>query len=128
MDYIVHTRYRGEGICGQFNLPAKTVCKEVFGVIYFDDRAVCFSASQTAQKYFSRNDDGCGLERGKLIKEIDKILKKKDGKTAIRWGRVYGDELCKRYRRGEHEGTWLWNCDFFSADIVDLMHIYHLIK
>lgn len=57
---------------------------------------------------------------------IKKKLEKRDSGYQARWDKVWGDELCQKYRRHEHEDWWLWNHDFYSAPIPDLRHIASL--
>ena len=55
------------------------------------------------------------------------FLERRDDGYQARWDKVWGDPLCQKYRRPEHEDFWLWNYDFFNAPVVDLYHIARLI-
>lgn len=84
--------------------------------------------SQNAYDYFARNDDGKGLERGKLTAEIIKLLNNRtDGKYQDRWDRIWDDLSLLKYKRPEHDDYWLWNYDFFNASIEELNRIKSMI-
>ena len=123
MDYIAHTRFRGKALCGRVNIPAGTKCRESGGVILYGGGAVCAARSENAHQYFARDDDGCGMERGRLTRQIQKTLQKRDKHYQDRWDRIWADPICQKYKRCEHEDFWLWNHEFFNAPIFDLRHI-----
>lgn len=123
MEYIVHTRFKGQVICGEVNLRAFTKLEEIDGVIFHGDKPIAFATSENAHQHFARNDDGHGMERGKLIHTIQRTLNKhKD-----RWETVWESPLCKKYKRADHVDHWLWNHDFFTAPIEDLREIAQII-
>ena len=104
--YIARRRAKFSGIGGiPVNIPYGTALEVREGFILFDGRPVCAVTSQNAYDYFSQDDDG----------------------YQARWDKVWGDPLCQKYRRPEHEDFWLWNYDFFNAPVVDLYHIARLI-
>lgn len=72
MQYIVHRRLKDAAICGGVNIPATTICEEICGVIYYNGLPVCYTTSENAHQFFARNDDECGLRRGKLTQTIQK--------------------------------------------------------
>ena len=118
--YIARRRAKFSGIGGiPVNIPYGTALEVREGFILFDGRPVCAVTSQ--------NDDGCGRERGTLVAEIISCLERRDDGYQARWDKVWGDSLCQKYRRPEHEDFWLWNYDFFNAPVVDLHHIARLI-
>lgn len=127
MKYIAHKRFKGKAICGEVNIPAQTECSLQDGVILCDDLPICFSTSEIAHQYFAPNDDGNGMKRGKLTQAIQKTLSKRDDNYQPRWDKIWEDELCQKYKREEYADYWLWNHDFFNADIEDLRYIAHLI-
>lgn len=127
MDYIVTKRAKFESISGPVNLPFDTAIQEEEGVLYFEGNPLCVSSSQNAYDYFSRNDDGFGLERGKLTADIIKTLSKRDAKHQERWDKVWEDETCQQYKRVEHQDYWLWNHGFYNASIEHLRYIAGLI-
>ena len=124
MEYIVHKRFCGKAICGNVDLPVMTVCDSTAGFIHSGEQVYCFEKSENAHQYFARNDDGKGLERGNLTQRIMAILQ--SGKQEL-WDRVWDDELCQKYRRSEFKDYWLWNHEFFNAEISDLRHIAALV-
>lgn len=128
MRYIVTRRFRGKAICGEVNLPYGTTCEEHDGILVLEDgRRLCAVTSQNAYDYFSRDDDGNGLERGKLVEEITSRMEKRDAKHQARWDKLWADEVANRLRRKDSPDFWIWSFDFYNADIPDLEHIANLI-
>ena len=74
-----------------------------------------------------QNDDGRGKERGELVNTILSRLQKPDKGKADRWKKVWGDSLCQKFKRPEHDDQWIWNFDFFNAQLEDLRYIAALI-
>ena len=66
MEYIVHHRCREISAAGEpMNLPYGSTFGTVGDFIATPEgKALCYATSETALKYFARNDDGKGLERG----------------------------------------------------------------
>ena len=115
-------------MCGEVNIPYGTKLDEVNNVISYCGNPICYIKSQNAYDYFAKNDDGKGLERGKLTSEIIKLLNnRKDGKYQNRWDRIWGDLSLLKYKRPEHPDHWLWNYDFFNASIEELNRIKSMI-
>lgn len=127
MNYIVHARFKGKAICGEVNLPALTEVELKDNMLYWQDKPLCVITSENAHKYFARNDDGNGMERGRLTQEIMRTLANTDDKYQERWDKVWDDAICQKYKRTEYADYWLWNTAFFNASIEDLQHIYQLI-
>lgn len=128
MRYIVTRRFRGKAICGEVNLPYGTTCEEHDGILVLEDgRRLCAVTSQNAYDYFSRNDDGNGLERGKLVHDIMCTLERRDAKYQSRWDALWADEVANRLRRKDSPDFWIWSFDFYNADIPELKHIANLI-
>lgn len=127
MNYICHKRFKAKAICGEVNIPATTVCEETGGFVFCDGKPICACKSENAHQYFARNDDGQGMARGKLTQAIQKTLAKLDKGHQGRWHKVWGDTVCQKYKRSDHEDFWLWNHEFFNADISDLYHIADMI-
>lgn len=128
MDYITHTRFKTKAICGEVNLPAMTEVELKDNMLYYQNKPLCVITSENAHNYFARNDDGQGMERGRLIYQIQKILQKKDEKYQSRWDKIWNDEKCQKYKRKEYADFWLWNHAFYNAEIEDLQYIYNLIQ
>ena len=128
MDYICFNRFKQKALCGEVNIPYGAKLDEVNNVISYCGNPICYIKSQNAYDYFARNDDGKGLERGKLTAEIIKLLNnRKDGKYQNRWDRIWGDLSLLKYKRPEHDDYWLWNYDFFNASIEELNRIKSMI-
>ena len=129
MDYIVYKRFKGNGICGPVNLPYGTTCEEHDGILVLKDgRKLCADTSQNAYDYFSRDDDGMGLERGKLVQDIRSTLERRDAKYQARWDRLWADEGANKLRRTEHEDYWLWSFAFYNADVNELRRIRRFLE
>ncbi len=127
MEYVTHRRFRDISISGEVNLSAMTVCNCDGYVIKHGDKDICFATSENAHQYFAINEDGRGLERGKLTQAIQKLLAKRDASYQSRWDKVWDDTLCQQYKRSDHEDYWLWDHGFFNAPIEDLNYIFKLI-
>ena len=128
MDYICFNRFKQNALCGKVNIPYGTKLYEINNIISYCGNLICYIKSQNAYDYFARNDDGKGLERGKLTAEIIKLLNnRKDGKYQDRWDRIWGDLSLLKYKRPEHDDYWLWNFDFFNASIEELNRIKSMI-
>lgn len=128
MDYICFNRFKQNALCGKVNIPYGTKLDETNNIISYSGNPICYTKSQNAYDYFARNDDGKGLERGKLTAEIIKLLNnRKDGKYQDRWDRIWGDLSLLKYKRPEHPDYWLWNFDFFNASIEELDRIKSMI-
>ena len=128
MRYIVTRRFRGRAICGAVNLPYGTACETQDGYLMLEDgRRLCAVTSQNAYDHFSRDDDGLGKERGKLVKDIRRTLERRDAKHQARWDALWADEVANRLRRKDSPDFWIWSFDFYNADIPDLKHIANLI-
>ncbi len=128
MKYITHKRFKGKAICGLVNIPAMTECCVENEFLVLDGKKLCTVFSENAHLYFAVNIDGKGLERGKLTVEIAKVLTTKDSKYDERWDKVWADSICRKYKRSEHQDHWLWNHNFYNADIKDLEYIKNLIS
>lgn len=127
MQYIVNKRLKGMSLSGEINLPYGTVVEEKNRYLYNNSKPVCVVSSENGRNHFSRNDDGKGLERGKLVHAIIDKLAVRDEDYQSRWDKIWEDYLCKPLKRPEHEDHWLWNEQFYEADISVLTHIYKLI-
>ena len=127
MVYITHKRFKGQAICGEVNLPYGTEVQCVDGILTIEGNPLCADHSQNAYDFFSRNDDGNGLERGKLTQAIRKTLEKRGKDHQARWDKVWEDSVCQKYKRKEHADFWLWNHDFYNANLTDLRHIAALV-
>lgn len=112
----------------ELNIPYGTEIQSVVGYLIYNNQPICSDHSQNAYDYFARNDDCNGLERGKLIQKIKKVLSKKDSEYQTRWDKIWDDEICLKYKRIEYSDYWLWNHDFYNAEIEDLQYIANLLS
>lgn len=129
-EYIVTKRFKQKAVCGDLNLPFGTVCFAKNGVIYCDQGAICAVTSQNAQDYFTQNDDGCAVQRRKLIDSIFTALNRSKQDLASynqKWDKVWNDETCLKYKREEYEDHFLWNTEFYHAEISVLTYIAKLV-
>lgn len=127
MTYITIKRAKFIGITGNVNIPYNTpiYCEKDY--LFTLDTVICTTHSQNAYDYFARNDDGNGLERGRLTQSIIKRLAKRDKNYQTRWDKIWEDKLCRKYKRTEYADYWLWNHDFYNAEIEDLRYIAALV-
>lgn len=133
MEYIITKRFKTTAMCGEVNLPYGTKLTSYGGLICLDPmHPLCYDHAQNAYDYMARNDDGHGLERGKLIQDIIARLGKRDSrddpKYQARWDVIWADASLRRFKRPEYDDYWLWNYDFFNAEIGDLSYILKKVK
>ena len=156
MQYVVYRRFRARCLSGDVNLPYGTRCETQGEIICHNGRPLVVVTSENAHQFFARNDDGKGLERGKLIRDImarltkngtkyfdtdkspfggGKIYPEKLAAYNVRakerqaaWVRIWGDPKLDIYRMREHADHWLWNHAFFNAEISELQYILATVK
>ena len=97
------------------------------GFLVLNDLPVCSVTSQNAYDFFTQNDDGMGKERGELLNRITATLMKQAPGHNARWGKIWDDPRCQKYKRPEQEDHWIWNHDFYNGPIEDLRYIAALI-
>lgn len=127
MECIVHRRFKQKAICGKVDLPVFTILQNVDGYIFHNGKLIAYDKSENAHQFFARNDDGFGIDRGKLTRKIQAKLANEVNHQE-RWDKIWNDELCQKYKRPEREDFFYWNHDFFNAPIQDLKYIWNLIK
>lgn len=110
--YVCRKRARFKAICGQVNIPYGTTLNGQGGFLILNDLPVCSATSQNAYDFFTQNDDGMGQERGELLNRIIPKLAKRDAGYQARWGKIWEDALCQKYKRPDQEEHWIWNFDF----------------
>ena len=121
--YIARCRARFDGISGQVNIPYGAVLEVRDGLLYWKGEQLCATTKGV------RSRGTTAAERGALVAAILARLRPRNERDNCqsRWDKVWGDSLCQRYRRPEHEDRWLWSYDFFNAPVCDLQHIAALI-
>lgn len=126
-NYLCRKRARFDGISGQVNIPYGTalICQD--GFLMHQNKPLCGITSQNAYDFFSQNDDGMGRERGDLVGRILSKLQKRDSGYQARWGKIWEDALCQKYKRPDQEEHWIWNFDFYNGPVEDLRYIAALI-
>lgn len=127
VQYIAARRARFGAIGGPVNIPYGTTVEAVDGFLEWDGLRLCAVMSESAHKYFARDSDSHGLERGQLTASIIATVSKRDKDHADRWKTLWADPLACRYRREDHADFWVWSHDFFEAPVEDLRHIAALI-
>lgn len=129
MVYITTKRFNKKAICGIVDIPQSTKCECIDNIIYYEKYPLCYITSENAHQFFSRNDDGNGLLRGQLIQKIQKTLSEsepnEEGESL--WDKIMENPMCQSFKRIDHEDFWLWNHEFFNADIESLRYIANLI-
>lgn len=71
MKYICCDKFDGLAIDGRLSIPDGAELTLADGILVFNGRKVCYPSSANAYAHFSRNDDNHGLERYKLIQDIN---------------------------------------------------------
>jgi hypothetical protein len=131
MKYIAHKRFKAKTISGDVNIPAQTECELVGNLIMHNGKPICYATSYNGQQYFARDDDGSGMERGRLTQAIQKQLSRRDEnhpeEHQKRWDKIWGDFGCRLLKAHEDENNWHWNQQFFEADITELRRIAELV-
>lgn len=124
--YIARKRARFKAGCGEnVNIPYGTTLTVQGGFLVWKNKLICADTSQKAYDFFSHNDDGRGKERGELVSAI--LIRLQRAKQEI-WNRIWNDPFCQRFKRPEHEDHWIWNYDFYNAQVEDLQYIFRLIS
>lgn len=71
-------RFKGKALCGDVNIPALSDCTSDGDKILWNERPICTVTSNTAHRFFAINNDGSGIERGKLTTAIMNTLARRD--------------------------------------------------
>ena len=128
MEYICHHRFKGQTAgAGEMNIPFGSKFQTIGKFIATPDaKGICYITSNTAHRYFARNDDGEGLKRVELTYAIayaKRERKHKDGHIF----RLSEDEIEMLMRNYPHflkdTETILFNHDFFNAEIQELQEL-----
>ena len=62
-----------------------------------------------------------------IMKTLDQTRGRDDEQHQERWDMVWNDPACQLFKRADDDDYWLWNHDFFNADIDVLRHIAELV-
>lgn len=95
--YIVRKRARFVSINGPVNLRYGTPVDAVDGFLVHNGRPLCAVTSESAHRYFARNDDGNGKARGALIGAIMAKLERKDAGHQMRWDLLWSTRRRRNY-------------------------------
>ena len=128
MEYVCFRRFKGNAICGEVNIPKASLLYIDNDYLIYNADVICANSSQNCYEYFARNDDGNGIVRGELTQKIIKKLAKRDNNYQKRWDKIWADMSLLKFKREEFDDYWLWNHEFYNANINDLEYIYNKIK
>ena len=108
------------GLCGyRLNIPRGTKLIEENAVIKTEKgENICYTTSENAKRYFSRNEDGCGLERGEITYKIAFSQKRKEYRFSEKEIKLLIDKW-KKFIKSDCDYI-LFNDDFFNANILEL--------
>lgn len=127
MNYICTKRFHDLSLSGPVNIPYGTPLDCEDNLISLNGKPITYADSNNGRTFFSPDDDGHGLERGKIIHEIKTRLERKTNHQE-RWNRLWDDETANGLRNQRHEDFWCWGHEFYTASMDDLNHIWNLIK
>ncbi len=129
MEYITHHRFKAIAMCGgRLNIPYGTKLNAAdITLVTQEEKPICYITSENAKRHFARNNDGRGLERGKLTYAIAFAPRERKG-TGGRRQRFTDAEIEMLERDYSH---WLrpnldvvlFNDDFFAAEVEDLQKL-----
>ena len=126
MEYIVHKRFKQKGASGkEYNFPYGTKLNSIGEFIKYNGELVCATTSENAHKYFSRNNDGKGLERGRLTYAIAYSSRHPNKTDGFRFTPEERDMLATDYNHFlVDNGEWiLFNHHFFNAKVDELSEL-----
>lgn len=127
-EYVAIEDFCGNGIGGFFTIKKGDKCTATEKVIFYKKIPICLISSQIAFDFFSRNDDGEGVYRGEIIKQIKSNLSERNQKYQIRWNRIWREKWVRVYKKERPNNFWVWNFDFYNAEIDSLIRILRLIE
>jgi hypothetical protein len=134
MQYIVHHRMRDIVATGKkMNIPYGSTFETIGDFIATADaQAICYITSEMAYEFFARNDDGKGLERGKLSYAI--AYKNRVRYSATGRRQRFTDEEIEllethwsRFLRDDTD-TIRFNRSFFEADPAELAAMAKMLQ
>lgn len=125
MEYITHHRYKKIAMSGRdMNIPVgfKFQTRAKGKIIATEDhKAICYTTSESAYKYFARNDDGRGLERGAITWAIA-FGPRVDEETGARWSPKELECIYTKWEKFVRKDCpmLIFNYDFYNADMDEL--------
>lgn len=130
MKYIVHRRYKGPAADGSpLNIPYGTEVESIGDFIATQEgKCICCIGSDVAQKHFSYNDDGRGLERGALTYAI--AFSARNEGQGFRFSnkeRAFIKHDYEKFLKKDIDMI-LFNESFFSASIDELSKLADALK
>ena len=126
MKYITHKRFKDKGMTTKtYNIPYSTELTVQNQIIYYNNEPICYITSENGHKYFSRNDDNQGLERGRLTHAIAYSDRKVNKNNGFRFTPEERDMLVAEYSHFlVDDQEWiLFNHDFFNAEVEELKEL-----
>lgn len=131
MQYVCHQRYRKKGACGRkYFFKPGDILESIGPFIAKDNREVCSRSSDDAFRYFARNDDGHGMERGELTYSVAYAERHPNKENGYRFTPEEIGMLEREYPQYLVPGidVILFNADFFNADISVLREIKNRLE
>ena len=129
MKYITTQRHREMTLSGPLNIPALTPVElHPDGKLYLGDKPLHFVTSHRSHTYFSRDDDGRGMERFELCQEIIELCAEHCDPNDPWSDRLWQTPALQPYRQSQNNQRWLWNQRFYDADISELQWILSYLK
>lgn len=129
MKYITHNRFKKLAACGEtLNIPYGTELDTAGDfIITPDGKPICFATSENAKMHFARNDDGQGLERGRLTWAIAYSQRVRHG-AGGQQHRFTDEEIELLEREWAHflrqdVDVILFNENFFAAAVPELKQL-----
>ena len=126
MEYVCHRRYQKRGANGKpYNLKVGSRFDSIGQFIAYKNAAICSIRSEDAYMHFARNDDGRGLERGRLTYEIAYSDRHPNEDNGFRFTDEEARILMRDYSRfiRQDVDTIIFNFEFFNASIEELKEI-----
>lgn len=131
MKYLCHTKYYKVGACNEEILVNLWENVESIGnFIAKGSKAICAVNSYDAFRYFARNDDGNGKQRGTLTYKIAFAPRHPNKNNGYRFTEDEIEMLEKDYSKFlvKDSDVILFNYDFFNADIEELEGLYKRLE
>lgn len=118
MTYFTRKRFKKKCIQGYVNIPYGTLLNvDDTGLLYFNNKPVCYNRSQDAFDYFVSNHDNQGPYRAELISWILQHTNQKTAKHDDIWKMIWNTHKYDMLRRQDIKTNWIWYKNFYSASI-----------